>query len=128
MVPTITLDTLVKKYGSPDYIKLDIEGWEYKALLGLTSKQGVISFEWSEEIFHIAEKCVNHLTNLGYKEFCVSGYFEEGDVFRYLEYNREVISQYYCPKKFFGWDVIQKDLKQMINKERRMNVGMIFVQ
>jgi FkbM family methyltransferase len=125
-VDTITLDTLIKRYGHPDLIKLDIEGGEYSALLGLTAKQNLISFEWSEELFFIVEDCVKYLNFLGYKEFCVAGYFEEGDVFQYLEYDPRAETPGLIPRKFFKWEELQEDLKKMLHPERRMNYGMVF--
>lgn len=127
-VKTITLDTLIKMFGTPDLIKLDIEGYEYIALSGLTSKQKMISFEWCEEIFHIAEKSVNHLMKLGYNEFCVTGYFEENDIFEFLEYDQHADTFGLIPKKFFNWSLIQNDLKKMLYSDRRMNYGMIFAK
>lgn len=34
MVPTLTLDTLLKSYSAPDFIKIDVEGAELQVLLG----------------------------------------------------------------------------------------------
>ena len=48
-VKTITLDTLVETYGSPDLIKIDVEGYEYEVVSGLSKKQNKISWEWHEE-------------------------------------------------------------------------------
>ena len=33
-VPLATLDTVVETHGSPSFIKMDLEGWEYEALRG----------------------------------------------------------------------------------------------
>jgi FkbM family methyltransferase len=127
-IKTLTLDTLVKKYGSPDLIKIDVEGWEYRVLLGLTSKQSQICFEWCEESFYSTERCVKHLIRLGYREFCLSGYFEEGDVFRTLEYDKEGDTYSKKPSKFFRWAELKSDITKMLNPERRMNMGMVFAR
>lgn len=78
IVKSITIDYLIKIYGKPDIIKLDIEGAESLALQGLSQKCGLITFEWSEEFFYDALKCVILLKKLGYTMF---SYSEENDQF-----------------------------------------------
>lgn len=67
-----TLDGLIKKYGVPDWIKIDVEGFEEKVLAGLSKKAGIISFEFSEESFAVSRGCAQKLLNLGYREFTFS--------------------------------------------------------
>ena len=64
-----TLDELIKKYGFPNYIKIDVEGFEYEVLKGLSKKVGIISFEFTSEFFKDSEKCINYLISLGYEKF-----------------------------------------------------------
>jgi len=78
MVPCITIDELITKYGIPDIIKMDIEGAESIALEALSCKCGLITFEWSEEFFHDALKCITKLKKLGYTLF---SYTEQSDQF-----------------------------------------------
>jgi len=68
-VQITTLDELIKKFGSPNYIKIDVEGFEYEVLKGLTKKVGIISFEFTSEFFENAKKCINYLKSLGYEKF-----------------------------------------------------------
>ena len=68
-IDLVTLDYLIKKYGSPDYIKIDIENYEYYAISGLKKKNGIISFEFVNENFGNIIKCLNKLVKIGYKEF-----------------------------------------------------------
>jgi len=42
---TTTLDSLISKYGVPDFIKIDVEGSEPLVLKGLTRRVGCLSFE-----------------------------------------------------------------------------------
>ncbi len=44
-VNTITLDTLIAKYGIPDFIKIDVEGNEKNVIKGLSCSVPCISFE-----------------------------------------------------------------------------------
>jgi FkbM family methyltransferase len=44
-VETTTLDQLINKYGVPDYIKIDVEGFEQWVLKGLSQKVSYLSFE-----------------------------------------------------------------------------------
>lgn len=68
-VPVTTLDNLIKKYGKPKFIKIDVEGFEFEVLKGLTTPVKFISFELNSELFDKAVNCINYLTNLGYKNF-----------------------------------------------------------
>lgn len=59
---TITLDTLALKYGTPDLIKIDVEGAEWRVFKGLSSKMGMIAFEWTWATW------TEHLEQLKYLE------------------------------------------------------------
>ncbi len=68
-VEVTTLDYLIKIYGLPSYIKIDVEGFEHDVLLGLSQKAGIISFEFTSEFLDQSIKCLNHLKKIGYNEF-----------------------------------------------------------
>ena len=72
-VKTITLDEMVKEYGHPDIIKIDVEGYEHKVISGLTEKAGKICFECHEEEIDKLYKMVDHLMGLGYSSFGMLG-------------------------------------------------------
>jgi FkbM family methyltransferase len=132
-VPTVTLDTLIKTHGKPDYIKLDIEGHEAVALQGLSKKQKLISLEWTEEGGHILAGCVNKLLELGYKEFSISGYFEEGpavEVGAVLKFDDHGDTYTYIPsdRQFFSWETIAASLAPVFKPERAINYGMLFAR
>jgi FkbM family methyltransferase len=75
-VNTTTLDALILDYGNPKYIKIDVEGHEFSVIKGLTKKSGIVSFEFVEEFFYEAEKCISYLQSIGYKAFNFSLYEE----------------------------------------------------
>ena len=70
-VETITLDDIIDEYGIPDYIKIDIEGYEYEVLTSFSKllPNTVFAFEWAEEQKTKINLIINHLTNLGYNQF-----------------------------------------------------------
>ncbi len=47
LVEMTTLDELVKTYGKPTFIKIDVEGYELEVLHGLTQPVDMISFEYT---------------------------------------------------------------------------------
>lgn len=50
-VPVTTLDRVIAKHGSPDYLKIDVEGHELPVVRGLTEIVPVVSFEANLPIF-----------------------------------------------------------------------------
>ena len=68
-VAITTLDQLVEEFGQPVFCKIDVEGFELKALQGLSKPLPCLSFEFTREFFDDARLCVDYLTSLGYREF-----------------------------------------------------------
>lgn len=70
-VKTTTLDEVIDKYGIPYFIKIDVEGYEYEVLKGLTKllENTYFAFEWAEEQYEIVNKTVKYLKELGYNNF-----------------------------------------------------------
>ena len=125
-VETITLDTLVDTYGSPDVIKIDVEGYEYNVIAGLSKKAGKICFECHEEEKEKLHKTIKHLRGIGYNKFGFIGYFEEGDSFERLTYS-EVGDPYLIePANYFLWKEIEPELDKCFQPERRVNYGMVW--
>ena len=125
-VPTITLDKLVRAYGTPDLIKIDVEGYEYEVLQGLSEKQKIICFEWHEEEYENLLKIVAHLQKIGYNKFGVIGYFDEGNVFDKVTYSDKGDPYLEQPSEYYSWDELE--MSRLVNPERRVNYGMMFVK
>jgi len=45
-VPVTTLDAAIAEFGTPGYIKIDVEGWELEVLKGLSQPVSLLSFEY----------------------------------------------------------------------------------
>lgn len=71
MCKTITLDTLIEKYGKPDLIKIDVEGAEYDCISSLSQHVDTICFEWASEMYNISYRCIDYLETIGFTRFCV---------------------------------------------------------
>jgi FkbM family methyltransferase len=65
---TITLDTLAELYGTPELIKIDVEGAEWQVFKGLSSKMGTIAFEWTWATWTEHLEQLKYLETLGYTE------------------------------------------------------------
>ena len=68
---TITIDKLIQEYGTPELIKIDVEGGEFECLSSLTQKVKNICFEWASETNDITFKCLHYLESLGYADFAI---------------------------------------------------------
>lgn len=66
----MTLDQLIEKYGTPSFIKIDVEGYELEVLKGLTRIAGIISFEYTvPELTGELRECLERLHEIGYNSF-----------------------------------------------------------
>ncbi len=68
-VQLTTLDKLIEVHGCPAFIKIDVEGFEYEVLRGLSRAVPAMSFEFTPEYFDSTFACIKHLQSLGSVEF-----------------------------------------------------------
>lgn len=69
LVSCTTLDNLIKEFGLPVFCKIDVEGFEFKVLKGLSQPIKYLSFEFAKEFFEETESCLNYLLSLGPAKF-----------------------------------------------------------
>jgi len=65
VVPTTTLDRLIEEYGIPRFCKIDVEGFDYQVLKGLSRAIQYLSFEFGASYVGPAIDCINYLSSLG---------------------------------------------------------------
>ena len=77
-----TLDNMISRYGSPEFTKIDVEGYEFEVLNGLSQPIKTISFEFTSEEKKQAFACLERLNKIADYRFK----FSEGEK---MEFNNE---------------------------------------
>jgi FkbM family methyltransferase len=60
-VPVTTLDALIDEYGTPTFVKIDVEGFEIGVLRGATFRPRNLSFEFGARRLAAGLECLEHL-------------------------------------------------------------------
>lgn len=103
-VETITIPDIIELVGkSPDYIKIDVEGWEKQVIRCIKEKPELVSFEWISERLDDNLSCISMLRDLGFSKF----YICMGEELP-LEID-EVYNYERCAIKFFELKEIDND-------------------
>jgi FkbM family methyltransferase len=64
-----TLDSLISKYGCPSFCKIDVEGFKYEVLMGLSRSIAALSIEFHSAYFEPFVGCIKRLSSLGFMEY-----------------------------------------------------------
>src|ERR1035437_8793745 len=68
-VEVTTLDAAIQQFGTPQFVKVDVEGYERSVLRGLSKPVRAISYEFHSALIDEALECAKMLKRLGFQEF-----------------------------------------------------------
>jgi FkbM family methyltransferase len=110
-VPITTLDLLISTYGMPRFVKIDVEGYEWEVLKGLTQSVPTLCFEYTApERLQIARTCLQHLASLYTNAECN---YTAGEVLQF------VLPDWITPEHMMNILAEREFEKGMFDKSRR---------
>ncbi len=65
IVEITTLDKLIEQYGTPFFIKIVVEGFEYQVIKGLSKPVNILSIRFTPELIEPTFQCIDYLSKLG---------------------------------------------------------------
>jgi FkbM family methyltransferase len=68
-VAVVTLNSLIERHGLPQFVKIDVEGYEREVIEGLSAPVKALSFEFGIMDSEGVRACVEHLAEVGSYEF-----------------------------------------------------------
>jgi len=68
-VSITTLEKVIEEYGKPTFCKIDVEGFEFQVLKGLSQPIKTISFEFTPEFIDSAVNSIKYLSTFGRFQF-----------------------------------------------------------
>ncbi len=71
-VQCTTLDALIAEHGRPQFVKIDVEGYEAEVLAGLSQPLPALSVEWTPELPENTLACIDKLESLARHQYQVS--------------------------------------------------------
>lgn len=83
-VQMTTLNKLIEQYGMPSFIKIDVEGYEFPVVKGLTRPVKALSLEFVPEFIEPMYRCIDYLSSLG--EIKLNYSIGESMAFEYQEW------------------------------------------
>jgi FkbM family methyltransferase len=68
-VPVTTVDLLIERYGQPDFLKIDVEGFEAEILAGCSKSIALVAVEYLPAALNVLWQCIDRLEALGEVEY-----------------------------------------------------------
>lgn len=94
-INTDTLDNMISKYGTPKFIKIDVEGYEINVLGGLSKPIEYISIEFTPEICSKTLDCIEYVNNLNENKTLYNYRYRNDVEFKYNNWiTREEMEDY----------------------------------